>query len=771
MSVRKIDMSGARFAAAAAITGCLAVGACGTDPDTAKRKYERSGDRYAAQAQYQEAVIEYRNALKQDPLFSDVRVKLAAVYERLGDASNALGEYQRAADLLPGSADIQVKAANVLLLAGQFEAAKSRADKALALGQDNVEAQIASGNALAGLKDLDGAIGEIERAIGEQPDRSATYASLGALELARGNGVQAEAAFKKATNTDPQSLRARLALGNFYWGTGRLAEAESELKMALAISSKDILANRAMAVFYLATSRAATAEPYLKTVVDRSSQSSDRSVLALLLADYYVSAGRYGEATTLLQALATTDPAGFAAATIRLSAIAARVGDSVGAARLIDSVLDKDPRHVDALVGRVNVLLADRKNDEALAHATRAVQAGPRAASAYDALARVHAAREEWDDAITAYGDVLRLDPRVNDARVELARLSLMRGRIDDAIQFAQAALKVRPGLADATTILVRAMLRKGDIQSAEPHVTRLAKAFPDSAGAQADLGQLYALKGGSARARNAFERAVALDPANIEALTGLTALDLQARTPVAARARLEARLAVTRKDPHLLLLAARLDMALGDMNATERHLREAIDIDPTQLDAYALLGQFYASQQRLDEARVEFEKMAQGRNPKSAVGAQTVVGMIFEMQNRRGDAQASYEKVLLMDPRAAVASNNLAWLYAESGSNLDRALELAQSAKSQLADSPEVSDTLGWVYYKKGMLSLALQSLRTTVDRSPKNALYQYHLGLAYSQAGNPEGARKALEQALLLNPRFDGSDNAKRLLASLKG
>jgi Flp pilus assembly protein TadD len=140
-------------------------------------------------------------------------------------------------------------------------------------------------------------------------------------------------------------------------------------------------------------------------------------------------------------------------------------------------------------------------------------------------------------------------------------------------------------------------------------------------------------------------------------------------------------------------------------------------------------------------------------------------------MQNKQAEAQARYEKVLSMDPRAAVAANNLAWIYLEVGGNLDVALGLAQTAKSLLASSPEVSDTLGWVYYKKGLSGLAVPLLRESVDKSPKNAVFQYHLGLAHVKSGNKEEARKALEQALVLDPKFDGSADARRVLAGLKG
>src|SRR6266536_1142499 len=153
-------------AAVFVLIGTLAAAtACAKDPEVAKREYMRSGDQYTAQKKYQEAVIQYRNAVQQDPRFGDARVKLAQTYEQLGDVNNAYREYIRAADLLPNNITAQVKAADMLLLARQFEDAQTRADKALKIDAKSVDAQIAKGNALAGLKNLDAAVTEIEHAI------------------------------------------------------------------------------------------------------------------------------------------------------------------------------------------------------------------------------------------------------------------------------------------------------------------------------------------------------------------------------------------------------------------------------------------------------------------------------------------------------------------------------------------------------------------------------------------------------------------------------
>ena len=420
-------------------------------------------------------------------------------------------------------------------------------------------------------------------------------------------------------------------------------------------------------------------------------------------------------------------------------------------------------------MGRANVLLGDKKYVEALASAREAVVADPRSASAHYALARVRSATQDWDDAIAAYGQVLKLDPRVNDARLELARLSLVTGKPDEAIHFAQEALTAEPGLAEATLILARAMLTKGDAGSAAPHVMQLAKEFPKSASAQAELGQLYALKGDGKGARGAFDQALTIDPKNMEALSGLTTLDILAKNPAAARGRVEARLAANQNNPQLLLFAARLYTVLGDVTATERSLRNVIEVDPAQLNAYALLGQLYASQHRLDEARAEFEKVAKLR-PAGAVGAQTLIAVILQIQNKQAEARARYEKVLSMDPRAAVAANNLAWIYAEGGGNLDVALGLAQTAKSQLPSSPKSATRSDGCITRKAWPTSRCPSFARASNKLPKNARSQYHLGLAYAQSGNKEETRKALEQALRLDPAFDGSADARRVLSQLK-
>jgi tetratricopeptide (TPR) repeat protein len=216
-----------------------------------------------------------------------------------------------------------------------------------------------------------------------------------------------------------------------------------------------------------------------------------------------------------------------------------------------------------------------------------------------------------------------------------------------------------------------------------------------------------------------------------------------------------------------VLMLAARVHAVDRDLAGAERSLKRVIELEPSSLQAYGMLGQLYLGQRRLDEARAEFERLA--RKQEKPVGARTMIAMINEMQGKRDEAIKEYERVVQIDPQAAVASNNLAWMYAEGGGNLDLALQLARTAKAQLPDSPEVSDTLGWVYYKKGMYREAVVSLEDTVSKVPTNPEYKARLGLAYVKAGQTDKGRQTLNDALKLKPDFPGADEARKALQGL--
>jgi tetratricopeptide (TPR) repeat protein len=737
---------------------------CNRDPVAASKALAKRGDQYLAQKKPGEAVIEYRKAIAANPRNGEVRLALAKVYVDNNDLQNAFNEYVRAADLLPENIDAQLSAGRILLVTGRFEDAKTRADKILTLQPRNIDAQILKGNALAGLKDLDGAIAQVEIAISNDPSGSAAYSNLGVLQFAKGDTAAAELAFKRAVITDPTSVNARLALANYYWSVSQKDKAEGALKETIALAPKNLLANRSLALFYLGSGRKAEAEQPLKVFSEVAPAPAGR----LALADYYASMRRYADAKAVLERLAS-EPGGMMPAKLRLVSLGLISGDRAEAYRLIADVLQKDPKQLDALVGKARLQLTDGKLDDASATAKMAINANPNSPQAHYVSGTILLARDQREDASTAFKEALRLNPAFAPAQVALAKLSLANGKNDEAIQYAQNAIQSVPGYAEAYLLLAQAHLANNNPTGAEHPLKILETALASNPVVQTELGRLYLAKGNRAGARAAFDKALEQNPTEIDAIQGVVAMDLQDHNAAAALARIEAAQTAAPQNAELRLIAARVYATVNDLPAAERSLKKALETSPNNLRVYEALARVYAMQQRLPEATAEFEKLAQ-RQPK-ATAPLTLAGVLLQLQHKPNEAKAHFQKALEIDPRAAVAANNLAWLYAEGNENLDIALQLAQTAKAQLPDRHEVDDTLGWVYYKKGLSTLAVAAFQRSVQLQPDNASYVGHLGLAYAQNGDKFKARQSLERALTLKADFDGADEARKVLKSIGG
>src|ERR1044071_2693791 len=125
-----------------AVVACGAVLASCSNSEQLKKEHFDNANRFLAADKVQEAVVEYRNALKEDPKFGEARFKLAQAYETLGNVNQAFREYVRAADLMPQNTDAQVKAAAYMLAGGQFEDARTRIQPVLDRDPTNTTAQL-----------------------------------------------------------------------------------------------------------------------------------------------------------------------------------------------------------------------------------------------------------------------------------------------------------------------------------------------------------------------------------------------------------------------------------------------------------------------------------------------------------------------------------------------------------------------------------------------------------------------------------------------------
>lgn len=745
---------------AAGLLVFIATAGCSRSPLQTKEQLLEGGKAFAAQQKYPEAILQYRSAVQLDPRFGEARYELAEAYLKTNDVAKALDEMVRAADLMPDNVDVNLKAGSLLLLAQSYEDASARADLVLAKDSKNVQAQLLKGSAAAGLKDFDAAFAELDEAIKMDPLNAGSLAMLGALQVDRGRAAEAEETFKRAEAAAPMSSATQMALAGFYLSAGRPEEAEAPLKRAIELDPRNRAAHATLATYYVSVGRLPEAEAPLKTI-----ETMEKSVPArVMLADYYVRTERLSEAIAILER-AAAEKDGFVAATVRLAIIDHDQKRTEEAFRKIDAVLAKTPGSGEALATKARFLMAERRMDEALVQAKAALAANPRSPATQSLLGAIYVAQNEVDDAVAAFGEVVKLNPKALGAQLQLAELHLRKGAGATALELAEEVVRQVPRHPAARITLANALVATGDIDRALATRRDLARDFPNAAPVHAELGGMLLATKDVAGAKREFDRALELDPTSVEAVRGRIAIELDAKNAAGVRAELEKRLKQSPRQPGLLLLAATTFGALRDTAQQEAMLRRLIDADPAGLQGYLALAGLYVKQGKLDLARAEYETIAK-RQPKS-VTASTMVGLILEAQGKTAEAQKTYEQVLARSQDAALAANNLAWLYAENGGNLDIALQLAQTAKRQLPNQPQINDTLGWVYYRKGLAALAIPPLLASISTDPKHPTYRYHAGLAYAKSGDKVKAREAFDEALRLKPDFR---EAQEALAALR-
>jgi Flp pilus assembly protein TadD len=203
------------------------------------------------------------------------------------------------------------------------------------------------------------------------------------------------------------------------------------------------------------------------------------------------------------------------------------------------------------------------------------------------------------------------------------------------------------------------------------------------------------------------------------------------------------------------------------EVTQAEVNYKKAIEMNPNVSGFHSSLAIFYVRQNLVQKAIEEYNAALQ-KAPDS-LSALMGLGVIYDTQKKSDKSKEYYQKALKINSKFAPAANNLAYLYAEKGENIDEALNLAQTAKGQFPDDPHISDTLGWVHYKKNIFTRAITYLKEANEKIPDNSTMRYHLGMAYYKNGDKELAKKELRKALELDPKFSGADDAKDTLARL--
>jgi len=382
---------------------------------------------------------------------------------------------------------------------------------------------------------------------------------------------------------------------------------------------------------------------------------------------------------------------------------------------------------------------------------------------AAQALGQVDLALESWSGA-------LDLDPTATDAGLAAARLALALGDPARSLELLRRHRAGRGTYPRETLLLeARSMAALGQ-QAAAASLLERHLARGSDPEALALLAELVARSDGAEAALARLDRARAggLDLAAPGALPALQAYTVQAL----AVGRPGAALAQTRRarsqHPDSLGVAVVHATALasaGDAEAAEATLRDARKRNGDDPRALATLGSWLHGHGQDDEALpllLRAHELAPGEGEAAFLAAK-----ILTARGRTTEAEPLLRSVVAANPLHAGACNDLAWLLAEAGRDLDLAVELARRAV-RLRPAGATLDTLGWVQLVRGETDAALESLTEAVAQDPAEPGYRYRLGLALARAGRDAEAREAFHAALSAGP-FPDAERARTELARL--
>lgn len=153
-------------------------------------------------------------------------------------------------------------------------------------------------------------------------------------------------------------------------------------------------------------------------------------------------------------------------------------------------------------------------------------------------------------------------NPKDFTAQIRAAAIFFQLGSMDKAELYLNRSLALKPDDPDALTGMGQTKYEQGDYTTAATYFEKVLAKNPDDADLRADLGNTYARRSPPdyARAIAEYNKALAANPKNEQALEGLASAALQKGDKAAARDAVEKLAGVNPSNPALASLRSKLD-------------------------------------------------------------------------------------------------------------------------------------------------------------------------------------------------------------------
>ena len=278
----------------------------------------------------------------------------------------------------------------------------------------------------------------------------------------------------------------------------------------------------------------------------------------------------------------------------------------------------------------------------------------------YEGLAELEGNRNDYlPKAIQHYQAALKADPTAGIIFESLTDLYLRNGQVRNAVAEADELLKQDPNNLDARRMLGRIYMRalgnaqdgrvnEETLRSAIQQFQKITEKEPKDAESWVMLGRLYRFSNNSPEAEKAYSAALAAEPENEDALTGLAMLYSDLGDTNRAIEKLKA---ATQKNPTEQTLAALASAyaQVRDFKSAAAALRKAVDLSPDDPRLARALAEDLLYSDQLDEALQLYQKISadEPRDPRPMLR----IAMIYRSKHDYAKAQSSLDKAKALDP------------------------------------------------------------------------------------------------------------------------
>jgi tetratricopeptide (TPR) repeat protein len=535
-------------------------------------------------------------------------------------------------------------------------------------------------------------------------------------------------------------------MGTFYAGVGKLAEGEAMFRKAVHLDPNNSGALTALAEVQLLLGKTPDAEKTYKAVAAIPGTAN-----TLAYAVFLMRQNRRPEAVAELERLNKANPNDRVGRTALVAGYLT-TGRVDAAESILNAVLKANSKDQEALIQRSQIYLRKGEYELAKNDIEVILRFDESSAQGHYLMAKVYRAQNAPQKQRDELFQALRIAPESLPARFDLADAHMTANNPNAALEVLDGAQQTQKNSMRYLLVYNWALIAAGKGDEARRGVAQ-ALALDKAPEALLQDGLLKLAQRDFAGSRAALEQALKASPEDLRPLTLLVQSYVAQKQVSAATERI--RLAVSQRPKSLALQMyyARWLLQNGQRQEAAHAAAAAAAADSNSSAPSMLLALMNLADGKLDDARVAITRILV-REPRN-VDAHMSLGMVEDAAGRYDAAMEEYKRVLGLDSTHVGALNNLAYDLARDASRCDEALGYAQKAKELVPGGWEIQDTLGWIYYRKGLYNFAVREFEGAIAKGA-GALARLHLGLTYNRLGNPIKGGRLVASAIAENPQL---------------